>query len=190
MYLSISFGTRLAILNVPMRISASLEQRSELPVTSLEHLCLSALRMDLTIAVPEMAVVLATRVAAETCPTGGTVHNVVNDELGIWHQNHSVASLTALTHGTKFAEFCLSAKVPLRIVPTDLVLELVHRVLNCKISLLSHRKASRSRSRMLSLPRYATDTVRYLPSAGSIAASKLFFWKIAAVRSFTLVPFE
>jgi hypothetical protein len=92
--------------------------------------------MNLTIAVPEMAVVLATRVAAETCPTGGTVHNVVNDELGIWHQNHAVASLAVLTHGTKFAEFCLSAKVPLRIVPTDLVLELVYRVLNCKISFL------------------------------------------------------
>ena len=44
-----------------------------------------------------------------------------------------------------------------------------------------------SMSRIDILPRYATDTVRYLPSAGSIAANKLFLWKMAAVSSCTLV---
>ena len=73
-----------------MRVSTSLEQRAELSVTSLEHLWLSALALDTGGSmryVPEIAVVLATSVAAETCPTGGTVHKVVNDELGICCQS-------------------------------------------------------------------------------------------------------
>lgn len=43
-----------------------------------------------------MAVVLATSVAAEVWPRGGTVHSVVRDELGIWirqlHQHCSESS--------------------------------------------------------------------------------------------------
>jgi len=71
-----------------MRVSTSLEQRAELSVTSLEHLWLSALGTGESMRYgPEIAVVLATSVAAETCPTGGTVHKVVNDELGICSQS-------------------------------------------------------------------------------------------------------
>ena len=39
---------------------------------------------------------------------------------------------------------------------------------------------------MLSFPRYATETVKYLPIDGSISAKRLFRWKIAAVNSWTL----
>jgi hypothetical protein len=38
------------------------------------------------------------------------------------------------------------------------------------------------------LPLYATETVRYLPSDGSMAANSDFFWNTAAVRSATDVP--
>ena len=68
-----------------------------------------------------------------------------------------------------------------------LVLVIIHDSLHCAASAQRSLVSDQlhSRSLMLSLPLYATETVRYLPRAGSIAASRLFFWKSAEVRSWT-----
>jgi hypothetical protein len=66
------------------------EERPELGVRPLEHLCAASAAADLLenralyLSSPEMAVVLATRVQADVCPTGGTEHKDVSEELGIW----------------------------------------------------------------------------------------------------------
>lgn len=48
MYLFVSSEFAQPPANVPMRVRTSLEERAELAVTPLEHLCLSALRKLIT----------------------------------------------------------------------------------------------------------------------------------------------
>lgn len=86
-YLDVSQKIRDAV-DPPMKERFSSEEGSELRVRAPKDLCHDQhyaekqSRYD----APLMAVVLATSVAAAVCPLGGTVHNVVRDELGICDQ--------------------------------------------------------------------------------------------------------